>query len=112
MKNKTHLSKSIYQILPALLILFAIYTAVAPETASAQNSPQSKIEAANQDTFGAKFGEGRNLIDKQQWARAADKFREAVEKYPDDKSADAALYWLAFCHKKQKQFKEADAALD
>jgi TolA-binding protein len=52
------------------------------------------------------------LIDREEWARAAQKFREAVEKYPDGKSTDAALYWLAFCHKKQNQLKEADAALD
>lgn len=112
MKNKTHLSKSIYRTFPALLILLTIYTMVVPESARAQDSPQSKIEAARADTFDAKFYEGRNLLDKQEWSRAADKFREAVDKYPDDKSADAALYWLAFCYKKQKRFKEANGALN
>lgn len=113
MKNKRRPSKSIYKTLPALLILFAIYTIFLPRNAPAQNPPAPKIEATKQaEFFGANFREGRNLIDKQEWARAADKFRAALEKYPDHKSADAALYWLAFCYKKQKQFKEADAALD
>jgi tetratricopeptide (TPR) repeat protein len=112
-KNEKHLYQSIYQTLPALLILLTIYTAVMTETALAQNSAQSKIEAANrEDFFGERFREGRNLIDKGEWARAAKEFREAVEKYPDHREADAALYWLAFCYKKQKMFKEADAALN
>ena len=117
MKNEKHSYQSIYKTLPALLILFTIYTALMPEiraaASSAKNSFIIKIEsAAVQDDFDKKFREGRDLIDKQEWAQAAGKFREAVEKSPDHKSADAALYWLAFCHKKQKQFKETDAALD
>ncbi len=114
MKNEKHLYKLIYKTFPALLIIFIFYIAVVPEAtfAFAVNSPVSKIETDNQDDFDKKFREGRDLIDKEEWARAAAKFSEAIEKYPGGKSADAALYWLAFCHKKQKQFKEADTALD
>jgi tetratricopeptide (TPR) repeat protein len=113
MKNKKHLYQSIYKILPVLLILFLIQTAVIPETALAKSSVASRIGAADDDdVFGERFREGRDLIDKGEWARATEKFREALEKYPDHKSADAALYWLAFCYKKQKKYKEADAALD
>jgi HEAT repeat protein len=85
-----------------------------PETAFAfiVNSPASEIETINQDDFDKKFREGRDLIDKEDWAQAALKFGELIEKYPDHKSTDAALYWLAFCHKKQFRLKEADAALD
>jgi TolA-binding protein len=81
-----------------------------PETAFAfvVNSPASKIETSNQDDFDKKFREGRDLIDKEEWARASEKFREVIEKYPDGKSTDAALYWLAFCHKKQFRLKEAE----
>lgn len=117
MKNTKHLFLSIYSIyktLPALLILLTIFIAFTPDNAaaSAANSPAPKIESAEQDDFDKKFRAGRDLIDKEEWAQAAEKFREVTEKYPDNKSADAALYWLAFCHKKQKQFKEAAAALD
>ncbi|MGI8885237.1 MAG: HEAT repeat domain-containing protein [Pyrinomonadaceae bacterium] len=114
MKNEKNLSKSIHKTLPALLILLVIYTTLMPEivTASAKNLPASKIESANRDDFDKEFREGRDLIDAEEWARAADKFRAAIEKSPDNKSADAAFYWLAFCYKKQKLFKEADAALD
>ncbi len=116
MKNEKHSYQTIYKTLPALLILFTFYTALMPEiyaAVSAGNPPALKTKSqAVQDDFDKKLREGRDLIDKQEWAQAAGKFREAVEKSPDHKSADAALYWLAFCHKKQRQFKEADAALD
>lgn len=103
-----------YQTLPALLFVLSIQTAWLPETVFARRNPsQSKIEEAKRnDFFGEAFREGRNLIDKGEWARAAEKFREAVDKNPDHKLADAALYWLAFCNKKQKKFEQADVALD
>lgn len=114
MRNKKHSYQLIYKTLPALLILSVFYTAAVPKAvfAFAAHSAVSEIKAANQDDFDKKFREGRDLIDEEEWARAAERFREAVEKYPDGKTADAAFYWLAFCHKKQKQFKQADAALD
>lgn len=112
MKNEEHLFQSIYKTLPALLILFALYTAAMPEIARAKNSLAPRMQTGNQDDFDKMFRAGRDLIDRAEWAKAAEKFREVTEKYPDNKSSDAALYWLAFCYKKQKQFKEADAALD
>ena len=112
MKNEKHLSQSFCQILPALLILFTIYTAVVPETARAQNPMPPGIEVTTQNNFGEKFRAGRDSIDRQEWARATEHFRDAIEKNPDHKLADAALYWLAFCYKKQKKFEEADTALD
>lgn len=114
MRNKRQLFSSIHKTILALLILFIFYTAVMPETAFAfvVNSPASKIEMTNQDDFDKNFREGRDLIDKEEWARAAQKFGELIKKYPDNKQTDAALYWLAFCHKKQFRLKEADYALD
>lgn len=112
MKNNEHLYKTIYKTLPALLILFTFYTAAATRAVFAASSPVSKIKIAKQDDFDKNFRAGRDLIDKEEWARAAEKFVEVTEKYPNAKNADAAFYWLAFCHKKQKQFKEAGVALD
>lgn len=106
-----HLYQSIYKTLPALLTLFVIYTTVMPEIASAQNSSRSKSDAGNQDFFSARFREGRDSIDRQEWKQATEKFREALDKNPNHKLADAAFYWLAFCYKKQKKYLEADAAL-
>lgn len=104
-----HLYRSIYKTLPALLILFVIYTNVMPEIARAQNSPVFQTD--KQDSFDERFRAGRDLIDQKEWKQAAEKFREALDKNPDHKLADAALYWLAFCYKKQKKYGESDAAL-
>lgn len=111
-KMNKRLYRSIRKMLPALLVFFVIHAAVMPKIAAAQqSSPDSTVATGNQDLFGEKFREGRELIDRQEWAKGAEKFREALEKYPDHELADAALYWLAFCYKKQKKYKEADAAL-
>ena len=115
MKNEKHLSQLIYKILPALLILFLLFilhTAVLPETAWAKNLLAPRMQTGNQDDFDKDFRVGRDLIDLAEWAKAAEKFSEVTQKYPDNKSVDAALYWLAFCYKKQKQFAEANLALD
>jgi HEAT repeat protein len=45
--------------------------------------------------------EGRDLIDAEQWAKAAEKFTQFVNAYPKDKDVDVALYWLAYSRKKQ-----------
>ncbi|MEJ7701153.1 MAG: HEAT repeat domain-containing protein [Pyrinomonadaceae bacterium] len=112
MNNKKHLYRQIYKTLPALLIISTFYTAIMPETAFAfpKNSFVSKTNI--QDDFDKKFREARDLIDREDWAKAAEKFDEVIKKYPNNKSTDAALYWLAFTYKKQKQFDKSDVALD
>ena len=51
--------------------------------------------------------EGRDLIDAEQWAQAAQKFNQFVQSYPKDKDVDVALYWLAYSLKKQGRSREA-----
>jgi HEAT repeat protein len=77
-----------------------------------KNADARAEEEEEDEAFARTFRQGRDLIDKEDWAKAAEKFKEVIAKYPDNKSTDAALYWLAFCYKKQKQFKETEAALD
>lgn len=112
MKTQKHLYKKIYKIVPALLIIFTFYIVIMPDTALALAADSSKTKTTNQDDFDKKFREARDSIDKEEWAKAVEKFKELVSKYPNNKSTDAALYWLAFSYKKQKNFKEANAVLD
>lgn len=79
---------------------------------SFDSSLTSEKITESDDSFDAKFREARDLIDREEWAKAAAKFNEVIDKNPDNKSADAALYWLAFCYKKQKLYKETAATLD
>src|SRR5262245_62083810 len=57
------------------------------------------------------FREGRDLINKEEWAKATDKFNQIVTRYPNSEVTDAALYWLAFSLKKQNKFQETDDTL-
>ncbi|MEK7723495.1 MAG: tetratricopeptide repeat protein [Acidobacteriota bacterium] len=64
------------------------------------------------EKFDRIFREGRELIDKEDWAKAAAKFNEIVCDCPENKQVDAAFYWLAFCYNKQKMVKEARATVE
>src|SRR5919206_255408 len=58
------------------------------------------------------FRQGRDLIEKEDWAGAAAKFEGYVAQYPKSKEAGAALYWLAYAQKKQRRFQDAEATLE
>src|SRR5215213_4857391 len=58
------------------------------------------------------FRQGRDLIEKEDWAAAAAKFEGYVAQYPKSKEADAALYWLAYAQKKQRRFQATEETLE
>ena len=58
------------------------------------------------------FRQGRDLIEREDWAGAAAKFEGYVAQYPKSQDADAALYWLAYALKKQRKFQAAEKALE
>lgn len=96
------------------IFIFGFFIII-PIQASA-NGPKTDINSfvPNEDDekFNRIFREGRDLIDKEEWAKATEKFKEIVCDCPEKKSVDAAFYWLAFCYKKQKMVKEADQTID
>lgn len=53
------------------------------------------------------FRAGRDLIENEEWAKAAETFRGFVNAYPRDNDVDAALYWYAYALKRQGNPKEA-----
>jgi HEAT repeats/Tetratricopeptide repeat len=80
--------------------------------ATAENNNLPKYILGEDEKFNKTFREGRDLIDKEEWKKATEKFKEIACDCPEDKYVDAALYWLAFCQKKQKAFNEMDKTLD
>ncbi|HYP52617.1 MAG TPA: HEAT repeat domain-containing protein [Pyrinomonadaceae bacterium] len=65
------------------------------------------------DSPGAQtFRQGRDLIEKEDWAGAAARFEGYVSQHPKSQDADAALYWLAYALKKQRKFQAAEKALE
>ncbi|HEX9963159.1 MAG TPA: HEAT repeat domain-containing protein, partial [Pyrinomonadaceae bacterium] len=109
------INESLFKSSAMFLIVAGFGIALLPETKFAAESDSFVFAPKNNvrdEDFDKKFRAGRDLIDKEEWARAAEKFKEIVAEYPGNKSTDAALYWLAFCYKKQKLFKETGAALE
>lgn len=78
----------------------------------AEKNNQPKYVISEDEKFNKTFREGRDLIDKEDWKKAAEKFKEIACDCPENKYVDAALYWLAFCYKKQNKYKEMDETLD
>jgi HEAT repeat protein len=53
------------------------------------------------------FRAGRDFIENEEWAKAAETFRGFINTYPRDNDLDAALYWYAYALKRQGLSKEA-----
>ena len=100
--------KCLATIRPQLKIVFAllVLTSVAygQEIAKLERFVQStKVNTAAMQIF----REGRDLIEAQNWQRAAEKFNEFIKAYPKDRDLDAALYWYGYALQKQQRKEEA-----
>lgn len=61
---------------------------------------------------GKTFREGRDLIEAQEWAKAAEKFNGFIVRYPKEREVDAALFWLAYALKQQRDYPQANQKLE
>ncbi|MCA1615616.1 MAG: tetratricopeptide repeat protein [Acidobacteria bacterium] len=68
----------------------------AQEGGAANASPSAKLLRA-----------GRDQIDEEKWAQAAETLKSFLEKYPRDKEADAAAYWYSYALGKQGRTADA-----
>ena len=92
----------------ALALLVMASVAYAQDLAKLEKFMQSsKSNAAAMQIF----REGRDLIEAQNWQRAAEKFNEYIKGYPKDKDLDAALYWYGYAMQKQGRNDDAAASL-
>jgi HEAT repeat protein len=70
------------------------------------------VQTSGGSTPAAKvFREGRDLIERENWPQAAEKFHSFVADFPKDRDVDAALYWYAYALQKQGKKDESAAAL-
>jgi HEAT repeat protein len=111
--NLFSINNSAFLKLSTLLLIFTFAVSALPQNAFAFTAKTpADASSTEDDNFDKKFREGRDLIDKQDWTKAAEKFSEVINQYPTNKSVDAALYWLAFCYKKQRNFEKVGATVD
>ncbi|HRH42514.1 MAG TPA: tetratricopeptide repeat protein [Pyrinomonadaceae bacterium] len=86
---------------------------LSPVTVSAsEKTILSKNIESGDEKFDRTFRQARELMDKEEWAKAIEKFNELVCDCPDKTYVDAAFYWLAYCYKKQKMIKETNETID
>ena len=97
------------------LVALSAAAAIAIETPTAHGKDQDIqklrhfVQSTKVNTAAMQiFREGRDLIEAQNWQRAAEKFRDFITGYPKDKDLDAALYWYGYAL--QKQGMKDDAA--
>ena len=95
----------------AAVIVFAIGAqrtfAIDQDIAKLNRFMQAKGNTASMQIF----REGRDLIEAQNWQRAAEKFNDFIKGYPKDKDLDAALYWHGYALQKQDRKDEASTSL-
>ncbi|HSD46673.1 MAG TPA: HEAT repeat domain-containing protein [Pyrinomonadaceae bacterium] len=94
---------------PHIIFLFLLLLAFG---SVAYGQDIAKLERFMQSTKGntaamQMLREGRDLIEAQNWQRAADKFNEFIKGYPKDKDLDAALYWYGYALQKQGKIEQA-----
>src|ERR1043165_457293 len=94
--------KCLATIRPQLKIVIALLML----TTAAYSQEIAKLDRFVQATKGNPasmqiFREGRDLIEAQNWQKAAEKFNEFITGYPKNKDLDAALYWYGYALQKQ-----------
>ena len=109
LKNVT----SKYSISLALLVIALVANVAAgqqrPSTSSAA-STRSTQQTSNEAT--TVFRGARDLIDEGQWQKAQEKFDYYIRTFPNDKSIEPALYWLAYTQHKLGKYDQMRATID
>ncbi len=101
-----------FALLLALAALFLV-TAGRAQSAHAQdvrarlNRFAQEGAAANATPSAKLLRAGRDQIDEEKWAQAAETLKGFLEKYPRDKEADAAAYWYSYALSKHGRTADA-----
>src|SRR2546421_3244851 len=66
----------------------------------------------NNEAAESKFTAARDLIDDAQWMKAEAQFAQYVAAYPQEKNADAAMYWMAYAQYKLRKFDQSKQTIE
>ena len=105
---------STYSLVTLAIIFLAVFSA---GTVSGNNQDIAKlnrfVQSQKANTASTQvFREGRDLIEAQNWQKAAEKFNDFIKGYPKDRDLDAAFYWYAYALQKQGLKDEAAKPLE
>ena len=88
----------------SLAILLAVVTI--PVAGQQRRATANALTQASNESANSVFRAARDMITDGDWAKAQDKFSEYVNKFPNEKNLDAALYWLAHAQYKLSKFQQ------
>ena len=105
-ERSKYLTPSGHSLLLILILSCASPLSIRAQRAYAADQDIQKLNRFMQTTKASTaamqmFREGRDMIEAQNWQKAADKFNEFITAYPKDKDLDAALYWYGYALQKQ-----------
>jgi len=88
-----------------MLSLAILLTVVAgPVVGQQRRATSNALTQSSNESAASVFRAARDLITDGEWAKAKAKFSAYVDKYPNEKNLDAALYWLAHSQYKLSKF--------
>jgi HEAT repeat protein len=94
------------------ITLLAVAGSVTAQQLSARNALNRLAQQSGNDAASVLFRGGRDLITDEQWAKAEEKFSEYLAGYPNDRNADAALYWKAYSEYQLAHFDKCRSTID
>ena len=90
-----------------ILSLAILLTAAAGKVAGQQRrATANALTQSSNESASSVFRAARDTITDGDWAKAQDKFNEYVNKFPNEKNLDAALYWLAHAQYKLSKYQQ------
>jgi HEAT repeat protein len=99
------------RLLAAAFAVLTLALSAAPARAQQYKELLNRFVQSDNDSAMRAFTQGRSYVDAQQWEQAAVAFDRFVTQYPQDRNADAALYWLAYARNRQGNPQAAEAPL-
>jgi HEAT repeat protein len=95
-----------------LLLLSLSLVSISGPVSGAEYRMTLAAQNANADAASKLFREAREALKDEKWSQAQDKFSQFINRYPDHKEVDAALYWLALTFKKQDMLQDTSDTLE
>jgi len=96
----------------ALLVAGGTIQNAAAQKFSHRQAGNKFTQQQNNEAAESKFTAARDLIDDAQWIKAETQFAQYVAAYPQEKNADAAMYWMAYAQYKLRKFDQSKQTID
>src|SRR5438045_1420566 len=110
--NRLSSMTAMLTIVIALLVAGGTLQNAAAQKFSHRQTGNKFTQQQNNEAAESKFTAARDLIDDSQWIKAEAQFAQYVAAYPQQKNADAAMYWMAYAQYKLRKFDQSKQTID